>query len=71
MTAPENRRDKLNEKYSLLKSNNINCIITSGGSRGTSQSTERREATVRDSQSVNLEVYYKDLHKAEELINSN
>lgn len=70
MVTTENRRDRINEKYVCLKSNNVNCRIKSVGSRGTDQSLHRSAINVREIQSISLEVYYKDLEKAQQLLNT-
>lgn len=69
MVTTENRRYKLNEKYAYLKSNNISCRIKIIGSRGIDQSSQRGVINVRDVQNVSLDVYYKDLEKAQQLLN--
>jgi hypothetical protein len=69
MITTENRRDKLNEKYAYLKSNNVICRINNVGSRRIDQSLQRDIINVRDVQNVSLDVYYKDLEKAQQLLN--
>lgn len=66
MVARENNRYKLNEKYAYLKANSIRCRIKSVGEIGT---TGRGMVSARDVQSVSLDVYYKDMEKAEQLLN--
>ena len=69
MVTTENNRHKLNEKYAYLKANSIRCRIKNIGERGTAQTLARGVVNVRDVQSVSLDVYYKDMEKAEQLLN--
>lgn len=69
MVATGNNTYKLNEKYAYLKANDIRCKIKSIGERETSQVLTRGIVNVRDVQSVSLDVYYKDMEKAEQLLN--
>lgn len=70
MVAIENNSYKLNEKYAYLKENGIRCRVKRTGERGTDQAFQRQAVDVRDVQSVSLEVYYKDIEKAEQLLNN-
>lgn len=69
MIAAENNSYKLNEKYAYLKANGIRCRVKNNGERGTDQSLQRGIVNVRDTQSISLDVYYKDIKKAEYLLN--
>lgn len=69
MIAAENNSFKLNEKYAYLKANGIKCRVKNIGERGTDQSLQRGIVNVRDVQSISLDVYYKDMEKAEHLLN--
>lgn len=60
---------KLNEKYAYLKANSIRCRIKIVGEMGTDRSVARGMVNVRDMQTVSLDVYYKDMRKAEQLLN--
>lgn len=66
MVVRGNDSYKLNEKYAYLKANSIRCRMRNVGSMGT---TDRGIVSTRDVQSVSLEVYYKDMKKAEQLLN--
>jgi hypothetical protein len=69
IVTTENNRYNLNEKYAYLKANDIRCRIKILGERGTDQALQRGVVNVRDVQSVSLDVYYKDMEKAERLLN--
>lgn len=69
MVQTGNNCYKVNEKYAYLKANNIRCRIKSVGEMGTDQSVTRGMFNVRDVQSLSLDVYYKDMAKAEQLLN--
>lgn len=64
MVANGNNSYKLNEKYAYLKANGIRCRIKNIGGSG-----EDQAFNVRDSQNISLHVYYKDIEKAEQLLN--
>ncbi|WML33663.1 hypothetical protein [Clostridium sp. OS1-26] len=69
MVTSENNRYKLNEKYAYLKANRIRCRIKNIGERGIDQALERGVFNVRAVQRVSLDVYYKDMEKANQLLN--
>lgn len=64
MVATGSNCYKLNEKYAYLKANSIRCRIKNIGGMGTEQAV----INTRDVQSLTLEVYYKDMEKAEQLL---
>jgi hypothetical protein len=68
IVTTENNRYTLNEKYAYLKANGIRCRIKNIGERGTDQALQRGVVNVRDVQSLSLDVYYKDMKKAEQLL---
>lgn len=69
MVVTGNNTYKLNEKYAYLKANGIRCRIKNIGERGADQAFARGVFSVRDVQSLSLDVYYKDMEKAEQLLN--
>lgn len=69
MVTSENNRYKLNEKYAYLKANRIRCRIKNIGESGIDQVLGRGVFNVRDVQRVSLDVYYKDMEKANQLLN--
>lgn len=71
MVANENTRYKLNEKYAYLKANKIRCRIKNIGGSGADQSLGRGIVNARDMQSVSLDIYYKDMEKATQLLSKN
>ena len=64
MVANGNNSYKLNEKYAYLKANDIRCRIKNIGGSG-----ENQAFNVRDAQNISLHVYYKDIERAEQLLN--
>lgn len=69
MVTSENNRYKLNEKYAYLKANRIRCRIKNIGESGIDQALGRGVFNVRDVQRASLDVYYKDMEKANQLLN--